>query len=516
MTLSKQEKGRLKKLHSKSSSITYRNVDVSGIRSNEEANEYQSLIKKKLEQIKCDNDDVNNTNPSNRNDKNGKSLASAFAPNGPCIQIRTTTKNQSSASIDQGDDEDDTNNQMDQFIPRMTEGDDHRNILHGLLFQSVSSEGGDNTNSSSNNKKRKRQNKNKLHQYSIPSWATIHNPALVQNIAVLELNITNVNKSSAVSSLQNNISTRIMPILNSQILSPTYEDRHVLFTKMRLSQDNHGDKKKKHNALRPRNLTDVMMYSEKKYQQQQQEEECDDNKDEDSEDDGSIKKQKKNDANLCNNESEAASNPKNIDDITKMYSQLETMKLNRKELIKQGYPIFCNAPSHDNEPITNYDEHKDGSFVKEKLTQIAKKINSKNGDEYNSNNSKELDDILSSALIKDQANTIIQKLHAYLTLNKVLENTFNENDSIDTRIYVPTCLERKDVWNRTSSLTSSSTLSPTIYALDCEMVGTSIGSEVARISLIRLNPIQNNLERFTVVLDTCVKPNNPVLDYKTQ
>ena len=46
-----------------------------------------------------------------------------------------------------------------------------------------------------------------------------------------------------------------------------------------------------------------------------------------------------------------------------------------------------------------------------------------------------------------------------------------------------------------------------ILGVDCEMVNTSVGKELARVSVVN--------ERFETVLDELVKPGNPVLDYCT-
>lgn len=47
-----------------------------------------------------------------------------------------------------------------------------------------------------------------------------------------------------------------------------------------------------------------------------------------------------------------------------------------------------------------------------------------------------------------------------------------------------------------------------MFAVDCEMVGTKIGSELARVSIVD--------ETLTCIYDTLVKPENPVTDYRTR
>lgn len=58
---------------------------------------------------------------------------------------------------------------------------------------------------------------------------------------------------------------------------------------------------------------------------------------------------------------------------------------------------------------------------------------------------------------------------------------------------------------------------PRVVALDCEMVQTSEGTALARITLVQLDTIQEDgTIEHTVVLDELVKPSCPVLDYVTQ
>jgi hypothetical protein len=59
---------------------------------------------------------------------------------------------------------------------------------------------------------------------------------------------------------------------------------------------------------------------------------------------------------------------------------------------------------------------------------------------------------------------------------------------------------------------------PYIYAIDCEMVKTTYGSEIARVTLIRLN--QRKTEKseschYTTILDMLIKPPNPIVDFVT-
>ena len=58
--------------------------------------------------------------------------------------------------------------------------------------------------------------------------------------------------------------------------------------------------------------------------------------------------------------------------------------------------------------------------------------------------------------------------------------------------------------------------SPNIFAIDCEMVRTSKGPELARVTVLKLKPNETDYESYETVLDTYVKPRRPVLDYLTR
>jgi DNA polymerase III epsilon subunit-like protein len=79
--------------------------------------------------------------------------------------------------------------------------------------------------------------------------------------------------------------------------------------------------------------------------------------------------------------------------------------------------------------------------------------------------------------------------------------------------FVPTVLCRNDLTQDPES--NSITLHPRVYAMDCEMVLTSSGHELARVTIIQATPSDDDPEHYTVVLDELIKPRRPILDYKT-
>lgn len=61
--------------------------------------------------------------------------------------------------------------------------------------------------------------------------------------------------------------------------------------------------------------------------------------------------------------------------------------------------------------------------------------------------------------------------------------------------------------------------SPRVFALDCEMVRTARGYELARITLLQLTGLEQSVEEvvsYTIVMDEFVKPYESILDYKTE
>jgi hypothetical protein len=80
------------------------------------------------------------------------------------------------------------------------------------------------------------------------------------------------------------------------------------------------------------------------------------------------------------------------------------------------------------------------------------------------------------------------------------------SSSVSKASYISTFVASKD--NR----------GPIIYAIDCEMVKTTIGLELARITVIRLDHKKSdktNVCHYTTVLDMLVKPQNRIMDFLT-
>jgi len=67
-------------------------------------------------------------------------------------------------------------------------------------------------------------------------------------------------------------------------------------------------------------------------------------------------------------------------------------------------------------------------------------------------------------------------------------------------------------------LASKENSGPNIFAIDCEMVKTTFGLELARVTLLRLDQKKSNetsICHYTTVLDILVKPQNRIIDFLT-
>jgi hypothetical protein len=68
----------------------------------------------------------------------------------------------------------------------------------------------------------------------------------------------------------------------------------------------------------------------------------------------------------------------------------------------------------------------------------------------------------------------------------------------------------------TQPRTNSNDAHARVFGMDCEMVLTSLGSELARLTLIQFEDFQEDSLKCKTVLDVLVKPDNPVQDYLTR
>lgn len=72
------------------------------------------------------------------------------------------------------------------------------------------------------------------------------------------------------------------------------------------------------------------------------------------------------------------------------------------------------------------------------------------------------------------------------------------------------------VCTRSSLSSSSGDMVPRVFGMDCEMVLTSAGSELARITLVQFDKMEQDTLKTTVLLDALVKPENAIKSYLTK
>ena len=100
----------------------------------------------------------------------------------------------------------------------------------------------------------------------------------------------------------------------------------------------------------------------------------------------------------------------------------------------------------------------------------------------------------------EQSKAIVNSMKAKvsLTANQEIENQ---------PMFVKTCLSRSrvDVSSRHK-----------VFSIDCEMVRTTEKFELARVTLLEFSPTVDEPEKYIVVLDKLVKPQNRIVDYVTK
>ncbi|CAJ1942000.1 unnamed protein product [Cylindrotheca closterium] len=82
-----------------------------------------------------------------------------------------------------------------------------------------------------------------------------------------------------------------------------------------------------------------------------------------------------------------------------------------------------------------------------------------------------------------------------------------EQEQDDDQLYIST---------DTTESSSQSDQSPRVFGMDCEMVRTSTGSELARITIVQFQSFQDGIMTTTTIMDELVKPDKAVLDYLTR
>lgn len=271
------------------------------------------------------------------------------------------------------------------------EGAQHRDLLAWFLKQILFPE----KNEAPVSKKRKREENQKetIHNVTLPPWVSVHNPGAISGITSLEIHLP-LNVSLDLN--------RVESFLESSPRSQCIKLQTKWFQ-----------------GHTPRSISDSLLYFSSK--------------------------------------SNHKGRPENISKTTaEIVAELEGMLVQPNEREKEGYPkrISSTTATSSLEPIDKIDLN---TISLDDATALVEKIGSR---------------------VEDQ-----------------------EDD--DEQLYVSTDL-------------AESNDPPRVFGMDCEMVRTSAGSELARITMVQFQSFENETMTTTTVLDELVKPNKTVLDYLTR
>ena len=359
---------------------------------------------------------------------------------------------------------------------QQSSGADHRDIIRSLLFHDGASSGSSDPNSARGGKKKGKRKRDssaaKQALPSLPSWARIHNPAACTGLVVVEFYISDSSSQEALMPSKRMERTENNTIHKLLSKDGCHGRRAVPFA-TRLFQ---GDK--------PRHMTDVLLYTDISSSQEQQR---------------SVSK------------TAADSKDENVTGHgtpSSIVSILESFVLKRKDRRKERYPCQVlekkRPPKKKRHKMTEAELAEEQREVDRKTAQqtvkekIAEKLPPFLTNIATDEHSKKCSQLFEGAFSREEAIDLVQKLEV-----KVL----GQDEYTTGEVFIPTII---------SSRSQDPSPSASIFAIDCEMVETSAGRELARITLIRFEPTEQDANGYKVVLDLLVKPVRAVLDYKTQ
>ena len=343
----------------------------------------------------------------------------------------------------------------------------------------------------------------------MPSWCTLRNPVCCQNVAVVEFTSqsSKFSLASMLAFLQNQSSSSSSSAGITSINQDTSPKESILIDLLRKGI---GTTEKKigiplkttlFEGNSPKTLTDTLMYATTK----------------------PLVTQK----------------PKKAADTTSKTAYTKSIKeklfdmiLTEDERRVNGYrfPAPCNFDGDNNYNDSDDDDNtlnNESSSTKRKeaarrkiMMQYANcMIQTSSKPECSTNQST---DKLYSLSPLGESQAIIQDIKILTNSNKDLEldendqNKEGQNENVsESKFYVETFLPQNiDCCVSTDNMRK-------IYGLDCEMVNTENGSELARVTLVRLDIPEhsssiNREVKYTTVLDELVKPYAPVWDYLEQ
>ena len=488
--LSKKERGRLKKLKGRatvSMSITNSSPGISNF---DDASELRTLLKKTQSDI-------------------------SFGPSIHLVQSSNSDSNDGS--------------HHDPTTWKHTEGCDHRDLIHSILFQNDGdgdrgdgdSDGDGDGDGAAHGKgkthgtkqTRKRKRNERFPPGVIPSWSRLHNPAMAETIAIVECSISNQNqKPSAETPMAIMPSQRMVlewkkkkkngsrsgngntkppgnhppsttneSIISRLLSQQGHDGRKALPLKCRLFQ---GD--------RPRHVTDMFMYLDKKNTFARNKVQKQSSLQTNGTDGGGDQDERKHE---------------HEHEHEHVLQKLEELVLPSHIMKRGGYPMYT---KHKNE-----EEIKQEPTVLESLWRSARERH------------ENLDAPFAFPFDPKTSRDIVQSLkvdvhvpedHHPIIQHNCPNTCTTHGTHSPNQSFVQTYLDRNQLeststrWDASSSSSSSSK----IYSIDCEMVRTSERFELARVTLLQFCPSHDEPELYKVVLDELVKPKHPILDYLTK
>lgn len=337
---------------------------------------------------------------------------------------------------------------------KLTEGCDHGNLIQSLLLGNTDASS-PNKSGSDNKKKRKHDDDsadNFAMDSSAPSWARLHNIALTQNVAVIEFAI----------SLPNDEATAVMPSFRMN----HDQSESMLLSKLIQREGYNGRKALPLRCTlfqgeRPRHSSDILMYIGK-----------------------TSKKKSKIESRGDHEEKIPMTNEDLHNEIAK---KLNSLTLSMEKMRVEGYPMIVDSKEG------KHQSSGDQSEIMSRLISAAKSLSCMETNHgKNENISLLFDKVASDEIVHSLA---------------VEVNTRSRKNEYSSSNFVTSCLLRHEQLEGEF---------PNVYSVDCEMVRTTEGFELARVTLLKLCPSLDDSEKYIIVLDEYVRPQHQVIDYLTQ
>lgn len=304
-----------------------------------------------------------------------------------------------------------------QISDQAAEGVDHRDILANLLLQ----------RGQTSHKKRARDDDDNVtaDSFSIPAWATLHNPACLEHVAVIQIHLEH--KAATLEW------ERVFQDLT--VLEQTDSKHSIIKTQTRWFQ-----------GPSPKSITDSLLYL------------------------------------LRDRKNKAMSPPKEVTSIEQLIYLLEDLVLSHEEQVAEGYPLIDTSTGET--PLGCADA------------------------------------LITPAVLNESFQLLSLEEAKAMVGQYKLDSVINVAGDDGIAKFVMTQSHHRNA----ESISAAAT--PRILALDCEMVRTTAGAELARITLVQLERWEledddddddDNGKLVTqVLLDEWVRPHRTVLDYLTE